>query len=234
MVKYILMFGAVLASLVCPVQATYVFETVITDSPSMHKLTDKIDFIFVEDAKYDLTKFKVNVTLDPKIFNLKGDQEGFSKEVTTILRDRFGIPDLNVGMVFAHKSFLEDMVICYQEIEAHAVFYRDLKNKMDDKNSALRGNSSYDDNWKSNYKLVDEFFDISEGLIRSFKFCLLGYFNTTDIPDESSRRAQRLHKSLSLMESEILKARTSQVKELVEKFHLPNITIFHKAVVKEK
>lgn len=175
--RHIIIAGLFSACLIQGAQASYTYDHVVTSSPGVHALTEPIGMNLIEAAQYDLSRFSINLKLDPNTFAWDGTPGSESAVVKKILDERFGITAL-LPKLYARFSpqqqirfntCLADVVRTYQIIEAEGVFYRDLKSKMDKRHDALMGKSDYDATRMSNYKIVDGFFNIVEKLAEETK-----------------------------------------------------------------
>lgn len=169
--------GAVVAA-----QKPAIYEFVVIDSPSVHNLTDKITLADLKAAKYDLSKFRFKFTLDEKTFTWNGQPGTESEVVKKIIANS---RQLNLSKPLAKLAELSpcfqtpvfncrllEVVCLYQEIEAEGVFYRDLKAILDKQHMGLLGDKEYDAMRTPNYGIVNEFFNITEGLSKSMDWIL--------------------------------------------------------------
>jgi hypothetical protein len=141
-------------------------------SPSVHDVTRLISLGTVCAADYDLSKFKFVFELDPKSF--RSNSRELTPCVKLILDSFFRVRPKDADCWWYHQYMtdLEEMACVYQEIEATAVFYRDIKCLMEGKEGCIQKTlveiPSYQKHRANNEKIVENLSSHFEGLADYF------------------------------------------------------------------
>lgn len=159
MKKFLLILGALFLLPMSSLKATTSVDATITSSPEMHDIVkEKITLNTLEQEKYDIHNFFINVTLpndDKTVKRIMENLLGNNKQLGGIL----GQCKKHVDELVKVDSF-KDFVLFYQKAEAEGVFYRDLNRIMEKDHENLKGKPGYLETMRKNHSFVDRWFSI--------------------------------------------------------------------------
>ena len=131
------------------------YEAQITVTPDIHSITEKISMEDLKRADYDLSKFTVTVKLEKEQAIDAFLKNRLLKNWQSMKEDEYN--------TYLHSEPLRQYIFAFLEIEAEAIFYRDLASKMQANHSNLNNNELYKNHLSSNWKLFEGLLDITAG-----------------------------------------------------------------------
>jgi hypothetical protein len=146
--------------------------TNITKSPDVHQyIRDVIPIKILADQKYDLRKFKPEITLKEVSKKMRGKDGDYAYEILTRIHPIKNKVKNDEDIInVANNEEFRKLAAAFQRAEAEAVFYRDLKRIMDDNHIYLKDIKEYQNMRTINNKIVTSAFNVTEGWLESDNF----------------------------------------------------------------